>query len=125
MHASRAHVRFLATSTSVRGSHSGSEDVYLADVALDRQGNEEVLARVVDEYPPWQIAIPSAVLKSATGTQLRLMRDPECDVAYAQMPLRTALGDPIAILPVLLQFQPELPQPVQPEQILPCYRIVR
>ena len=106
-------------------SYAGSEDVYLAEVEFPRRGGEEVLARVVDDYAAYEGPISSDTLKSAHYAQFRLLRDATCDRVFADMPLRTAPGDPTALLLVPLQFQPELPQSVQPQQILPCYRVAR
>lgn len=118
-----ARVRFLATSTSVRGVYSArNQDVYLADMtSRDYDG----LVRIVDDYPQYRPPISAAILTSREGTKLHLLRDRSCDVAYAEMPLRTAPGDPTATLPVKLTYRPTLPEAVQPEEILPCYRIVR
>lgn len=120
-----AEVRFLATSTSVRSGYYDSEDIYLAQVEFTRRGESPAFARLVDDYAPSVRPISPDILKSLEPTRLRLRRDKSCDVAYDDMPLRAAPGDPIAILPAKLGYLPKLPEAVQPEQILPCYRIVR
>jgi len=120
-----AKVRFLATSTSTRSTYAGSEDVYLAEVAFPGRTDDELPVRLIDDYPEYRGPIGPDVLQATHFTRFRLLRDATCDIALADMPLRTAPGDPMAILPVELHYQPELPHPVQSQQILPCYRIVR
>ena len=124
LHPAEARVHFLATSTCTRNTYFGSEDTYLAEITFLGRGGDDRLARLVDDYPAYRRPISADVLKTAY-TRFRLLRDTSCDVAYGEMLMRTAPGDPMAILPVKLEFRPELPRTVQPEEILPCYRIVR
>lgn len=119
----RAHVRFLATSTSIRSSWAGNQDVYLSQIEFN--GSAKTLARLIDEYPSYRVALPYEVLTSASATSFRLRRDRGCDVAYGLMPLRTAPGDPMAILPEPLSFQPALSELMDPAEVIPCYRVVR
>jgi hypothetical protein len=124
LHPLKARVRFLATSTSVHSSLGTNQDVYLVEVK-PHGGIETIVARLVDEYPPYRTLLSSEILTSSEGSTLKIMRDKNCDRAFAQMPLRTAPGDPMAILPERLGFQPQLANAVDPENILPCYRVVR
>jgi hypothetical protein len=124
-HSLVAHVRFLATSTSVRSGQYDSEDVYLAEVDSLKRDNAPIIARLVDDYPTYRGPISLKILEAPRGAKLRLLRDLTCDIRYQDMVLRTAPGDSIAILPVKLEFRPHLPEAIQPEQLLPCYRIVR
>ncbi|MGB9144547.1 MAG: hypothetical protein WCC14_01880 [Acidobacteriaceae bacterium] len=124
-HPVEARVRFLATSTSMRSTYAGDEDVYLAEVVISEKTDDGLLVRLVDDYPEYRRPISSEILQAAHFTRFRLLRDTNCDIAFTDMPLRTAPGDPMAILPVKLTYRPKLPDAVQPEEILPCYRIVR
>lgn len=117
----KARTHFLATSTSIRGTWGLNMDVYLAEIVLHK-GSEPVLARLVDEYNNLDAPISVVALTSATGATLRVRRDRQCDMPYAQMQLRTAPGDPMAILHERLGYQPQLSQTPQPTELLPCYR---
>lgn len=119
-----AHVRFLATSTSVHDGDGQWEDVYLAAV-LPASSSGGFLVRLVDDYPSYRASLPREELTSGAVVALRLRRDPGCDRPYGEIPLRTAPGEPLAVFPARLGFQPALPNPVEPSQILPCYRTVR
>ena len=121
----RASVRFLATSTSVRSSMGESQDVYLVEVRFLNGSDEPSISRLIDEYPPYRAAISLQILRSETATTIRVRRDHGCDLRLGNMPLRTAPGDPSAILPEPLGFEPSLPRPVEKSAILPCYRIER
>lgn len=119
-------VRFLATSTSVRISEGDSEDVYLVEVRSAKRidGAMEV-ARLVDRYPAYLPSLPLQTLRSTSGTVLHLVRDATCDTVTGQMPIRTAPGDPEAILPERLGYHVDLPAGYGPGADLPCYRLVR
>jgi hypothetical protein len=121
--ASKMHVHFLATSTSVREHLGQSQDVYLIEITTENDG--PVLARLVDQYPPYGAPLSSEVLTSSTGTTLKITRDRMCDIGFAQMPLRTAPGDPMAILAESLGFRPRLARAIAPSEVLPCYRTVK
>jgi hypothetical protein len=123
-HGQKLEVHFLAASTLLRGTWGYNQDIYLVDLVLAGSGNR-VHARLVDEYPSYAAPISTTVLKSDSGTILRLARDSECDRPYGQMILRAAPGDLMAILPVKLSYQPKLISPLQSSEILPCYRTVR
>lgn len=120
----KARVRFLATGTSIHSGLGTSQDVYLVDL-MPRGSGEAILARLIDEYPPYRVALSSEILKPSEGTTLKVRRDDTCDTAFGLMPLRTAPGDPMAILPNRLGYQPHLSNSVRPEENLPCYRVVR
>jgi hypothetical protein len=120
----KAHVHFLATSTSVHSGLGTNQDVYLVEVT-PHGADETILARLIDEYPPYRATLSSKLLTSPEGATLKIRRDRACDISFAQMPLRTAPGDPMAILPERLGFQPRLSNPVEPKEVLPCYRTVR
>jgi hypothetical protein len=119
-----AHAHFLATSTCIRGTWGTNLDVYLAEIVLQK-GNAPVLVRLVDEYRNLDPPLAKETLTSEMGTTLRVRRDQICDMPYAQMQLRTAPGDPMAILHERLGYQPSLQQTPQPHELLPCYRNVR
>lgn len=120
----KAKIRFLADSTIVRPSYGESEDVYLVELANEK-GGEPVTAWLIDTYPPYHAGIALAILTSPTGTILKLRRDPACDGKFGALPLRTAPGDPMAILSERLGYHPTLPRPVSASDILPCYRAAR
>lgn len=119
-----ARVRFLATSTITRNSFGENHDVYLIEIdGQDESG--ATLARLEDIYPPYRNALPETILKSSRWGRLKIIRDQSCDVAFGAMPLRTAPGDPIAILPKRLGFHPHMAKAPDPNDVLPCYRTAR
>jgi hypothetical protein len=117
----KANTRFLAASTNIRRTWGANEDVFLAQIVPYR-GSQPILVRLIDEY--WNLLPPlsATTLTSATGTTLRLRRDAQCDMPYAKMQLRTAPGDPMAILHERLGYRPQLQKTPEPEELLPCYR---
>lgn len=120
----KAEVRFLADSTIVRSSYGENEDVYLVELALERDESEVVLARLIDRYPPSGAPISPEVLTTEQPIRLQVHRDRRCDVAYRDMVLRTRPGDPFALLPKKLGFESALSPPVDPTSVLPCHRII-
>ena len=124
VHAERVHVRFLATSTLIRGTWSQNEDTYLAELLFIKK-NEAVLVRLIDAYPNEWPPIPLSVLGSQASTVLRVTRDSKCDFPFSRMLLRTAPGDPMAILHERMTYQPKLENRPRSNELLPCYRTVR
>jgi hypothetical protein len=120
----KAHVHFLATSTCVRGTRGMNEDVYLAEIATQPDSDAK-LVRLVDEYLNYRPALLAESLTSKEGTTLRITRDTRCDLPYSRMLLRTAPGDPMAVIPVKLSYKPQLLRTPEPDEILPCYRTAR
>jgi hypothetical protein len=120
----KARVRFLATSTLIRGTWGQNEDTYLAQLVLPKQ-NEAVLVRLVDAYPNEWPPLAHKVLTSEAGALLPVCRDQECDRPFGEILLRTAPGDPMAILPERLGYRPPLDRTPAPGTILPCYRVLR
>ncbi|HSY36303.1 MAG TPA: hypothetical protein VK814_11185 [Acidobacteriaceae bacterium] len=120
----QALVRFLATSTIIRSSSGPNEDTYLAELTLTPK-SDPLLVRLIDLYPSAASALPKAVLISAKGSVLRVLRDTECDRPYDKIILRTAPGDPMAILQETLSYLPPLDPVPAPDAIVPCYRVVR
>jgi len=118
-HPFKANTRFLATSTCIRVTWGQNLDVYLAEIALNK-GSESVLVRLIDEYRNLAPPLSEDTLTSTTGTTLRIRREAQCDMPYGAMQLRTPPGDPMAILPERLGFQPQLSWEPQPTAILPC-----
>jgi hypothetical protein len=123
-HEQKARVRFLATSTLIRGTWGLNQDTFLAQLLLPKQ-NEMVLVRLVDAYPSDWPPLSRAVLQSGNGTILHVQRDQECDRPFRETLLRTAPGDPMAILPERLGYQPQLDRTPEPGTILPCCRTIR
>jgi hypothetical protein len=123
IHPKKARVRFLATSTLYRTTFGMNEDIYLGELTFAKREDEHVLARVINQYSNWEPPIPAAVLKSDAGMPFYLLRDASCDIPYAQMQLRTAPGDPMAVLQERLSYQPRLNHAPAPGDVLPCYRI--
>lgn len=119
-----AQVRFLATSTSTRSSFGENYDVYLIEIKRP-DGRVSKFARLEDIYPPYQSALPQTILKSSGWVPLKVKRDRGCDVAYGEMPLRTAPGDPAAILPERLGYHPRLTKLPDANAVLPCFRVVQ
>ena len=123
-HGSKARVHFLAASTLIRGTWGPNEDTYLAQLLLLKQ-NEAVLVRLVDAYPnEWPPRAREALMSDA-GTVLRVKRDAGCDRPFGEMLLRTAPGDPMAILSERLSYTPPLERTPASGTILPCYRVLR
>jgi hypothetical protein len=120
----QALVRFLAASTIIRSSSGPNEDTYLAELTFTLKG-DPLLVRLIDLYPSAASALPKSVLTSATGSALTVRRDVECDRPYDKMILRTAPGDPMAILHEPLGYRPPMDPAPAPDAILPCYRVVR
>jgi hypothetical protein len=123
IHPQKARVRFIATSTLYRTTWGMNEDIYLGELTFAKREDEHVLARVINQYSNWEPPIPAAVLKSDAGMPFYLLRDASCDIPYAQMQLRTAPGDPMAVLQERLSYQPRLNHAPAPGDVLPCYRI--
>ena len=123
-HGREARVRFLATSTLIRGNWGPNEDTYLAELSADKD-KERVLIRLVGAYPNEAPPISREDLTAPSGVTLRVRRDFDCDRSYRQTILRTAPGDPLAILPERLGYRPQLGWTPQPGARLPCYRTVR
>lgn len=123
-HGQKARVRFLATSTLIRGSWGPNEDTYLAQLLLPKQ-NETVLVRLVDAYPNEWPPLAREILKADAGAVLSVKRDAECDRPFGEILLRTAPGDPMAILPERLGYRPPMDRTPAPGTILPCYRVLR
>ncbi|HEX4037748.1 MAG TPA: hypothetical protein VHX37_06795 [Acidobacteriaceae bacterium] len=124
VHVVKVRVRFLATSTSVHSGVGESQDVYLVELPADTFGENPILARLVDDYSPAQTAFSPKAL-SGDGLILRIRRDESCDTTLADMPLRTAPGDPLAILPERFGFHVVLPRETSTDEILPCYKTFR
>jgi hypothetical protein len=120
----KVRVRFLATSTIVRGSWAYNQDTYLAEF-IPSSGDEQVLVRLVDEYFNAAPPISHEALTSSTGTILRVRRDSQCDLPYTDILLRTKPEDPMAILPERLGYEPKLDSTPDPSTVIPCYRTVR
>jgi hypothetical protein len=120
----KAHIHFLATSTVIRGTWGTNEDVYLVELRLSSKG-ESVLVRLIDEYSSDFPPLSAEALTSPAGTVLRVRRDARCDIPYGTMPLRTAPGDPKAILHERLGFEPTLNETPAAKMTLPCYRTAR
>lgn len=123
-HGKKARVHFLANSTLLRYTWGQNQDTYLAQLFFPKQ-SVPVLARLVDVYSNGWPSLSRKVLKSDTGTILRVERDEDCDRPYGEMLLRTAPGDLLAILPERLHYQPHLDDTPAPDSILPCYRVIR
>ncbi len=124
IHTQKVHVRFLATGTLVRSNWGYNQDIYLAEMSSST-GGELRLIRLIDEYPSYSPPLAKSVLTSQAGTTFKLVRDSECDLAYAAMVLRTAPGDPSAMLPERLGYQPQIDHMPESSTLLPCYRTVR
>lgn len=123
-HTVKAQTRFFATSTCIRGTWGTNQDTYLAEI-VPHDEREPHLVRLIDEYPNLLPPLSIESLTSTAGTTLRILRDRSCDVPYGRMQLRTAPGDPIAILPERLGYQPQMDRTPVPGTNLPCYRTVR
>jgi len=121
IHSQKAHVRFLATGTIIRGNFGTNQDTYLAELT----DGDNLLIRLVDEYPNEYAPLSAEVLTLVSGTSMRVIRDTKCDRPYEQMLLRAAPGDPLAILLARLVYQPKLEVIPAPESTLPCYRVIR
>lgn len=120
----KVQIHFLATSTLIRNTWGQNEDTYLAQLLFPKQ-NEAVLVRLVDVYPNEWPPISRDVLISQSATPIRVKRDSGCDLPFSQMLLRTAPGDPLAILPERLRYVPVMDKMPAMGKNIPCYRILR
>ena len=120
----RARVQFVATSTLIRGTWGQNEDAYLVKLLFPKQ-NETVLVRLIDTYPNEFPPLSREVLSSDRGSVLSLKRDAGCDRPFGEVLLRTAPGNPLAILLERLSYRPRLDRTPEAETILPCYRTIR
>ena len=87
--------------------------------------DEPVLARLIDDNPEYHEMFLTKRFATTGDATLKIWRDQSCDIAFAQMPLRTPPGDPRAILPEKLGFQPKLSRAVEADEVLPCYRMMK
>jgi hypothetical protein len=117
-------VRFVASSTMVRQAWGGNQDVYLVELKKTSK-DPPFLAKLVDEYTGYERAVPNALLVSDGTSRIKARRDPACDVRYADMPKRGAPGDPAAVYPVPMSFEPHLSLPIEGDSVIQCYRLVR
>jgi hypothetical protein len=120
----KAQIRFLATSTLVRGTWGWNEDSYLAELMFLAVG-ASLLLRLIVAYPNEALPLSQTILTSSSGTVLKVRRDMGCDFPYGQMILRTVPGDPMAILSERLGYWPQLTRTPAPNELLLCYRTVR
>ncbi len=119
-----ARVRFLATGTLIRHNWGTNEDVYLAELEQPDRDEQRII-RLVDEYPSYAPPLPTSLLKARDGEMFKLRRDENCDITFGAMVLRTAPGDPLALLPERLQYMPMEHDALNPATTVACYRIVR
>jgi hypothetical protein len=117
----KARVRFLATGTLIRGTQGSNQDQYLVEVA-ETPASEPIIARLLDDYPTYELPLPYETLTSPTGSVLKIRRDSRCEIPYSAMQLRTAPGDPMAIVRARLGYQPQFEKAPAPHTMLPCYR---
>ena len=122
--AQKSRVHFLATATLLRVTWGMNQDIYLAEL-VSKKADSSKLVRIVDEYPEFTSPLSHDVLTDQAGDVLRLLRDDSCDIVYAGMHLRTAPGDPMALLHERLGYQLNLQKTPDPDELLSCYRIVR
>jgi hypothetical protein len=122
--AEKAQVRFPATGAPIRNARHWKDDTYLAELNFPHS-NESILIRLIDACPSEAPPISREVFESDAGAVLPVRRDAECDRPFGQILLRTAPGDPMAILPVKLEYQPLLSETIGPNSVLRCYRTVR
>jgi hypothetical protein len=120
----KARVHFLAAETLIRGTWGTNQDKYLAEF-LPAKNNPSGLLQIIDEYPQWDLPVSNKSLIAHEGSFLRLLRDTTCDVSYAELHLRAAPGDRLALLPMHLTYHPDLSSSVNSEDLVPCYHIVR
>jgi len=120
----KLRIHFLATGTLLHGTWGLNQDIYLAEL-ISKTGGSDQLIRIVDEYPQFAPPLPRPALIADNGTVLRIKRDDSCNVSYGSMHLRTAPGEPMAILYEHLVYQPPLRRTPELQELLPCYRIVR
>ena len=74
----KAKVSILAVSSSSRQSFAGNQEIYLADVQL-KDGSHQ-FARLIDQYPGYGLPIRDSVLKAHPMLQMKVTREPECDL---------------------------------------------
>jgi len=116
-------IRFVAQSVAIRSAGSDNEDVYLVKVypAGDQTG---FYAKLVDTYRDFAPALPLRIVTSESPVHLRAARDSQCDVLFAEMHLRSAPGDLIAIIPTTIDYETTETKSISPGTKLPCFRTV-
>ncbi len=82
----KATVRILAVSSSSRQNFAGNQEIYLADVQV--KNGEHQFARLVDQYPGFGLPIQRSLLRDRTIFNMKVTREPECDVMGSQVFLR-------------------------------------
>jgi len=118
-------VHFVASSTAAHSAWALNQDVYLVELRKKPQ-DSPFLGKLVDEYPDYAGGIPKNILVSdGTSRFIKVNRDPACDVRYADMPKRTAPGDPKASYLVPMTFVPSRSSQVDGNAIVQCFRLVR
>lgn len=78
-----AQVTMLALSSSSRQSFAGNQEIYLAD--LQTKSGEHRFVRLIDQYPGYGLPIRDSLLRSRTLFNMRVTREPECDVPGSQI----------------------------------------
>ena len=92
---------------------------------MSTNANAASFARLIDEYPSYRTSPLEHVTFGDESIRLRLRRDLTCDTTFSSIPLRTAPGDPAAVLPERLGYNPKLSRSIDAAEILPCYRVLR
>ncbi len=80
-----ATVTMLAVSTSSRQSFAGNREIYLADLATGK--GEHQFVRLIDQYPGYGLPIRDSLLRDQTLFNLKVTREPECDLPGSQIVL--------------------------------------
>jgi hypothetical protein len=116
-----AHVKFLATSTCIRGTWDNNEDICSAEFVPNAKA-APVHLQLVDEYPFFTAALSQEELNSTAGSTLRIRRDTQCNLPYAKPQLRNAPGDQREILSPGLNYSQQFVESPTPDEIPPFDR---
>ena len=108
-----ATVTIQAVSSSSRQTFAGNQEVYLADIQV-KQG-EHQFVRLIDQYPGFGLPIRASLLRDRTLFQMKVTREPECDVPGSDVYLRAGSASVFdgSVRDSLLAHRSEA---------IPCYR---
>lgn len=120
----QAQIRFVASSTFVRGTWGLNEDTYLVELRNSRSGSA-FLALLIDTYPNEAPPIPYDVVTANKETAIRVRRNTKCDRQFGDIQLRSAPGDRSTLLPEKLIYKLQISIEPARDAIIPCFYTLR
>ncbi len=119
----KAGVRFVAQSMSFRTTWAYSEDVYLVEIHPSKNG-QPYYGKLLDAYQGLGRPLPLQMVTSKSPITMKIARDSSCDVRYGNMLIRSAPGDPVALLPGKFTYESSETKSIPKDTMIPCYRTV-